>query len=64
MIRRINKHSLVVARVVQLGGMVTVASFWQLHVFDVSDAMCKSAAQMTRNHLEPDDETTGGTDKG
>ena len=40
-----NKHSLRVVRVVQFGGMVTVAGFRRLHVFDVSDEISTSARE-------------------
>jgi len=58
---QINKHSLMVSRVVQLGGMVTVASLGSF-IF----LMFRRDLKIGREHEshEPDDETTGGTDKG
>jgi protein SCO1/2 len=58
---QINKHSLMVARVVQLGGMVTVASLGSF-IF----LMFRRDLKIGREHEshEPDDDTTGGTDKG
>jgi len=58
---QINKHSLMVSRVVQLGGMVTVASLGSF-IF----LMFRRDLKIGREHEshEPDDETAGGTDKG
>jgi len=58
---QINKHSLMVSRVVQLGGMVTVASLGSF-IF----LMFRRDLKISREYEshEPDDETTGGTDKG
>ena len=58
---QINKHSLMVSRVVQLGGMVTVASLGSF-IF----LMFRRDLKISREYEshEPDDETAGGTDKG
>ena len=58
---QINKHSLIVARVVQLGGMVTVASLGSF-IFLMFRRDLKVGREYDSH--EPDDETTGGTDKG
>jgi protein SCO1/2 len=57
-----NKHSLIVARVVQLGGMVTVASLGSF-IF----VMFRRDTRLGRDHdiLQPtDDDTRSGTHKG
>ena len=58
---QINKHSLIVARVVQLGGMVTVASLGSF-IFLMFRRDLKVGREYDSH--EPDDDTTGGTDKG
>jgi protein SCO1/2 len=58
---QINKHSLIVARVVQMGGMVTVASLGSF-IFLMFRRDMKVGREYDSH--EPDDETTGGTDKG
>jgi protein SCO1/2 len=58
---QINKHSLIVARVVQLGGMVTVASLGSF-IFLMFRRDLKVGREYESH--EPDDDTTGGTDKG
>ena len=58
---QINKHSLIVARVVQLGGMVTVASLGSF-IFLMFRRDLKVGREYDSH--EPDDETAGGTDKG
>jgi protein SCO1/2 len=55
-----NKHSLIVARVVQLGGMVTVAGLGGFMFL-----MFRRDLRLGRDHdLSQPDDTTGGTDKG
>jgi protein SCO1/2 len=56
-----NKHSLIVARVVQLGGMVTVASLGSF-IF----VMFRRDIRLGRDHdiLQPTDDDTSGTHKG
>jgi protein SCO1/2 len=56
-----NKHSLMVARVVQLGGMMTVAALGSFMFL-----MFRRDLKLGRDHDEsvPGDTTTGGTDKG
>jgi protein SCO1 len=56
-----NKHSLMVARVVQLGGMMTVAALGSFMFL-----MFRRDLKLGREHdlTQPDDTITGGTDKG
>jgi len=56
-----NKHSLIVARVVQLGGMMTVAGLGSFMFL-----MFRRDLKLGREHdtIQPDDTTTGETDKG
>jgi protein SCO1/2 len=58
---QINKHSLMVARVVQLGGMMTVAALGSFMFL-----MFRRDIRLGREYdlKKPDDTTTGGTDKG
>jgi protein SCO1/2 len=58
---QINKHSLIVARVVQLGGMVTVAGLGGFMFL-----MFRRDLRLGRDHeiSQPGDDGTGGTDKG
>jgi len=60
-----NKHSLIVARVVQLGGIMTVASLGSF-MFVMFRRDIKNGQGLVRDHddLPQPDNKTGGTDKG